>query len=116
MMKHRGAEKRLLLWPDQRQIGFTNPFQLRFEVVVIVEPALNLVLDLRPDTELLRHATGVPDRQDPGRMALASSTFQATFLVPDRAMQERAAHDVSDRRKIGSQLFPISNGCLMFHQ
>jgi hypothetical protein len=116
-MKHGGAKKKdLLLRPDQHVIGFADSFQFRFQFLIIIQPALNLVLHLGANTELLGNPTGVPNREDPGGVSFAARALGATLLMANCAMQKRTAKDLGQRRKVGREFLTDPYSRLMFHQ
>jgi hypothetical protein len=115
-MKHNCHNKKaLLVGPNQNVVQFADFFELRLELLVILQPLLHLRQLLRADAELLSLATRITDCQDPGRMPAAGSTFRAAAFMVDHPLQQRPAQDFAVEREVLDQLFPSAESLLMFH-
>src|SRR5271168_1363933 len=96
-MKHRGPEKGRAslrrIGAEERVIQLTDRFEFVFHIVIVLQPALDLLPLFGSNADLFVSASGVVDRENPSGMSFASGAGLATFLMPDRTMQQRAAHD-----------------------
>jgi hypothetical protein len=96
-------------------IDFTNLFQFGLQFVVVVEPLLNLVFLIWPDTVLLGDAAGIADSQNQNGMAFAASALGTTTFMTNGALKQRTANDLSERGEAAGKFLSGAKGLLAFH-
>ena|ERR1700691_2719111 len=105
----------LLLRPQQNVIEFANALQSVLQLVIVRQPPFNPYLLVGPKADLLVAATGVVDRKNPRRMTAALGAGSATFLMPDRALEQGTTQNLGGRANRLGQFIALANSVLLFH-
>src|SRR5215470_15978739 len=90
----RGAASRA----QQVVIELADRLDPLLQLLIVVQPAANLINAFAPDAELLRTSPGITHRQHEHPMAFTARAFGAPCAVPHGALQKRAAQKIAGNR------------------
>src|ERR1700679_1917804 len=96
-------------------IHFANPFQLVLYLVIVGQPTLHPLPLLGPNADLLVPPSRIINGKNPRWMPLAAGTGLTALLMPDRALQQRPAQNLSRRLNGAGQFIAAADRFLQFH-
>src|SRR5215470_11204750 len=96
-------------------IEFANGLDRLPQLLIIDEPAADLVNPLAAHADLTRAVARIRYRQHENLVAFAARAFRTVFRVSDCPLQQRAAQQLAGDGQLADQLVACTEGLLPNH-
>src|SRR6516165_3075427 len=92
-----------ILGTQQRMVELADRFDRLLQLVVVAQPAADLVYLSAAQAELAGAAAGIADRQNPHRVSATAGADRTAAVMAHDPLDQRAAHDLPGYRQFGNQ-------------